>query len=295
MRYVELNGRQKGHPWSLRQTGVYHKTQLSGQQSTWVVLQPSKHARTSLIPSLEKNDAGNITCKAPNLHVHFVFLYSGIKNWHAYVEYMEAQLRRYVSNRPPTPVYNKLLMLTTGRKGSVFAPRHTRSLRPYRPLLRHPMSNKAQKQTINIHGRGKWATQSPARLESPTHPPMRHEKRLRRKQHSRAPEDRDRAHARRISQADVQSKRVQEATGLHSHHTNECSSSTLYYTHANEYQLTPCYDRPNAHTYYRACAHRERRPSRHHERQDAGANCYIILARYAHRRKEHICLCVMRC
>jgi hypothetical protein len=178
IRYIEPNGRQKGNPWSLRQTGVYQRLDVSEQRSTWVVLQPSKHARANLIPYLEGKDAGNIRCKVTALHVHFVFLYSGIRNWHAYVEYAEAQLRRYVSNTNTFYANISILIHIVGRKGSILAPRYASSLRPHCSFLRHSMSDKAQEQTSDLNCRRTWATQSPARLESPPHPLMRRKARM---------------------------------------------------------------------------------------------------------------------
>jgi hypothetical protein len=98
LHYMELNGRRKGHPWSLRQTAVYQRLDLSEERSIWILLQHSPYIHRCLTSYLENEDRSSVACKDAALHLHFVFLFAGTRNWHAYIQHVESLLRRYVSN-----------------------------------------------------------------------------------------------------------------------------------------------------------------------------------------------------
>jgi hypothetical protein len=97
---MELNGRQKGNPWSLRQTGVYQQLDLSQQRSAWILLQPSRYIHNHFASFPGSEDINSTARRDTALHLHFVFLFTGIKNWHAYIQHVESRLRIYVSAIP---------------------------------------------------------------------------------------------------------------------------------------------------------------------------------------------------
>lgn len=102
--YVELNERQRGDPWSIRQTGIYQQIDFSTQQTTCVLLRPSDHVRQQLNEHLEISEELESACTDAALHFHFSILFSSMGNWHDYIQYIEAKLRQYVSRAIYFPV-----------------------------------------------------------------------------------------------------------------------------------------------------------------------------------------------
>lgn len=96
MRYVELNGRNRGDPWSVRQTAVYHQLSLDTKRSRWIILQPSESVRTRLKYVLKGeylNDrSSGFDCLVP----HMLFLSAMVANWQEYIEHLHSELSRLV-------------------------------------------------------------------------------------------------------------------------------------------------------------------------------------------------------
>ncbi|KAL0631044.1 hypothetical protein Q9L58_010100, partial [Maublancomyces gigas] len=81
LRYVEQHQRPgRGNPWSVRQTGVYHKFEIPTQNNTWIFLQPC----TRFIERLEQ--LNGMDC---NFSVHLLLLSSSVGSWREYIDWLE--------------------------------------------------------------------------------------------------------------------------------------------------------------------------------------------------------------
>jgi hypothetical protein len=92
LRYMDLNGRDRGDPWSLRQCGVYQQICLTTRCSYWILLQVSSRMRAKLDQALRsklhKNDNLGIDPMVP----HIIFISAMAANWQDYLEYLHSQL-----------------------------------------------------------------------------------------------------------------------------------------------------------------------------------------------------------
>lgn len=95
IRFVELNGRNSGDPWSLRQIGVYEKFNFQSRSSKWILLQPSPAALQALEDGLRsrEHDLHSFT-NLMSLHTRLLFTSS--RQWPDYIDYLRAQLERLV-------------------------------------------------------------------------------------------------------------------------------------------------------------------------------------------------------
>ncbi|KAI1128867.1 hypothetical protein F5Y10DRAFT_239752 [Nemania abortiva] len=95
IRYFELNGRGRGNPWSLRQTGVYQRC-YSTTQSTWLLLNYSDYMNQRIEAALEeeKNSAQK-SCRAMQLLPHLFIISAATRNWRSYIESLRQRLSRY--------------------------------------------------------------------------------------------------------------------------------------------------------------------------------------------------------
>lgn len=75
IRYVELNGRNNGDPWSLRQIGVYEKINLETQSSYWILLQPSSAALQNLEDHL-RSRKHSLKSVETSMSTHIVLLFT---------------------------------------------------------------------------------------------------------------------------------------------------------------------------------------------------------------------------
>ncbi|KAF1992838.1 hypothetical protein P154DRAFT_528198 [Amniculicola lignicola CBS 123094] len=91
LRFVERNGRNRGDPWSLRQTGIYQKYAPDRQHSTWIILQLSKSTRTGLEDML-KAQAATHTSDTHPMSLHPIFLQATASNWSEYVQSLTRDL-----------------------------------------------------------------------------------------------------------------------------------------------------------------------------------------------------------
>ncbi|KAH7080741.1 hypothetical protein FB567DRAFT_531627 [Paraphoma chrysanthemicola] len=92
IQYVERNGRNRGDPWSLRQTGVYSQTQHSTHQTTWILLQLSKSIRSLLEIELSRI-ISHRTRDSDYLALHALLLRATVDNWGDYVQDLSSQVR----------------------------------------------------------------------------------------------------------------------------------------------------------------------------------------------------------
>ncbi|KAK3356291.1 hypothetical protein B0T25DRAFT_536434 [Lasiosphaeria hispida] len=86
IRYFELNGRGRGNPWSLRQTGVYQKC-LDNKQSTWLLLNSSNYITDRISAAFRgQNRSIHESCKASQLLPHLFIFSAATRNWDLYTE-----------------------------------------------------------------------------------------------------------------------------------------------------------------------------------------------------------------
>ncbi|KAI1414101.1 hypothetical protein F5Y13DRAFT_21800 [Hypoxylon sp. FL1857] len=91
LHFVEENGRARGDPWSLRQTGIYQQVDANNDQSIWVILQISKATRERLMKKLHHPELSS-QCPDNPMSIHAVLLLATVDNWGAYIEYLRSQL-----------------------------------------------------------------------------------------------------------------------------------------------------------------------------------------------------------
>jgi hypothetical protein len=86
--YVEKNGRKPPKdPWSMRQTGVFHRYSSSNNTSLFIFLHPMKNsvAQRRLEALFEKEGrAGALSQEAMDIHV--LLFSSYLNNWQVYIE-----------------------------------------------------------------------------------------------------------------------------------------------------------------------------------------------------------------
>lgn len=98
--YVEPSGRPPGRdPWSIRQTGVYHRWDASVDVNLFILLHPrhSPPVQEKLENLAHKPDERDALVEHP-LNVHIVLLTSCLSFWQAYIQDLAKKLSDYVSN-----------------------------------------------------------------------------------------------------------------------------------------------------------------------------------------------------
>jgi hypothetical protein len=89
---VDLNGRDRGDPWSLRQCGVYQQICLKTRRSTWILLQVSRRMRAKLDQALRSRAYKNDKLGIDPVVLHIIFISAMAANWQDYLEYLHSQL-----------------------------------------------------------------------------------------------------------------------------------------------------------------------------------------------------------
>lgn len=90
LRFVEKNGRTRGDPWSLRQTGVYQQVNSDSRKSTWIFLQLSQDTKAALKEVL-KNQSTYFDKRDSPMALH-TFLLATVDNWGEYIQDLSKQL-----------------------------------------------------------------------------------------------------------------------------------------------------------------------------------------------------------
>lgn len=98
VQYVEENGRNRGDPWSLRQTGVYEQKDVETGKSVWIILQPSSSTQQCLEQGLQAlvQDTLGQNSSSPML-LHLIFLLATADNWVGYIKHLHSQADEMVS------------------------------------------------------------------------------------------------------------------------------------------------------------------------------------------------------
>ena len=95
IRFVELNERDSGDPWSLRQMGVYEKFKFQSRSSKWILLQPSPAALQALEDGL-RSRGHDLHSFTNSMSLHTRLLFTSSRQWPDYIDYLRAQLERLV-------------------------------------------------------------------------------------------------------------------------------------------------------------------------------------------------------
>lgn len=91
LQYVERNGRNRGDPWSLRQTGVYQQTTFDSHKSMWIFLQLSQSTKAALKEVLQNQPIYPCGSDSP-MALHALLLGVTVHNWGDYIQSLSKQL-----------------------------------------------------------------------------------------------------------------------------------------------------------------------------------------------------------
>jgi hypothetical protein len=98
---MERNNRSRGDPWSLRQTGVYHKyTGLGTSSATnlWFLLHPMPNSKVlKRLAKASSADIGTKDMETDPLRLHLLITSSYVDNWRLYLHDMTRQFLELVS------------------------------------------------------------------------------------------------------------------------------------------------------------------------------------------------------
>lgn len=94
IRYFELNGRQRGDPWSLRQTGVYQRFQ-SDQRSAWVLLNLSSYINDRVTAAVTHTGSADKSLQPSPLLVHMFIITAAVRNWSMYIENLRKRVQKF--------------------------------------------------------------------------------------------------------------------------------------------------------------------------------------------------------
>ena len=106
LRRVELNGRELTDgqsPWSIRQTGVYHRLsapspasspETQKSKSMFLLIAPSESAETQLGYCLQMSNKYEEAMSPWNMHR--LLIADSLKNWKDYMVFLDDQLREQV-------------------------------------------------------------------------------------------------------------------------------------------------------------------------------------------------------
>ncbi|KAF2848276.1 hypothetical protein T440DRAFT_175165 [Plenodomus tracheiphilus IPT5] len=92
LQFMEKNNRNRGDPWSLRQTGIYQQTTSGNHQSTWIFLHMSQSARMVLEKAIREHLMCLVGSHSP-MTFHGLLIEATMSNWVEYVQNLDAQLR----------------------------------------------------------------------------------------------------------------------------------------------------------------------------------------------------------
>lgn len=90
--FMEKNGRNRGDPWSLRQTGVYQQATFNSYRSAWIFLQLSRSTKIVLENALRSQLKCFGQSDSP-MTLHALLLGATVDNWGEYIQDLSTQLR----------------------------------------------------------------------------------------------------------------------------------------------------------------------------------------------------------
>jgi hypothetical protein len=95
LQFMEKNGRNRGDPWSLRQTGVYQQATFDSDQSAWIFLQLSRSTRI-VLENAFRSQLRRFSENDSPMTLHGLLLEATVDNWGEYIQDLNAQLRDVV-------------------------------------------------------------------------------------------------------------------------------------------------------------------------------------------------------
>ncbi|KAH8164462.1 hypothetical protein CIB48_g3776 [Xylaria polymorpha] len=90
-RYMAKNGRKDGSGWSVRQTAVYQKTELTTQCSVWILVQPSESVLKRFKSICQDFSLDGYTRQ--HALPHLVFKNSALEEWKSFTNYLRSSLQ----------------------------------------------------------------------------------------------------------------------------------------------------------------------------------------------------------
>ena len=118
IRYFELNGRGRGDPWSLRQTGVYQQYRSDGR-SRWVLLNYSQYMEDRVEAALQ--ESCHSKCHEIPLQLHLFIILAATRNWEGYIGDLQQRVTALVSITLTLNALN-LTCETGGQSKSIASP-----------------------------------------------------------------------------------------------------------------------------------------------------------------------------
>jgi hypothetical protein len=102
IKYVAPHGRTfPKDPFSVRETGVYHKFDSASQESTWIFMQASDSFKDRLRRTYERS---NDTVPMNQFLMHASIFYSVSEHWRDYLVYLEDTFSKLVGFPSPCTV-----------------------------------------------------------------------------------------------------------------------------------------------------------------------------------------------
>lgn len=92
LEHTQLNGRNRGDPWSLRQCGIYQQICLTTRRSCWILLQVSNQAHSKLDQALRSYSHRNSSLGVHPMVPHLIFISAMAANWRAYLQHLRSKL-----------------------------------------------------------------------------------------------------------------------------------------------------------------------------------------------------------
>jgi hypothetical protein len=116
IRFMELNGRNRGSRWSLRQSGIYQKGRSGTLGSIWILLQPPKHLRNTLMRPVANPEMRASHSPSCVLRLHLGILAAAGRSLAEYIEYLGELLGPLVCHRESPMGFT---LMAVGRKGTL--------------------------------------------------------------------------------------------------------------------------------------------------------------------------------
>jgi hypothetical protein len=113
--YVEKNNRKHGDPWSVRQTGVYHRFSITDSlkaENFWLLLHPMPNSKAQTRMRIATEKLGEDEMVRDPLRLHVLIMSSYVDNWRWYLHDIKRQYTELVSLEETAPV--EMLTFLTG-------------------------------------------------------------------------------------------------------------------------------------------------------------------------------------
>ena len=93
-RYMALNGRNTGSPWSLRQCGVYQHIDAPNKRAIWILIQPEPALLNDFFAAIARENEFSLrSCLEP----HLIMLDAATQNWKQFAAHLRKTLYSIVS------------------------------------------------------------------------------------------------------------------------------------------------------------------------------------------------------